>query len=268
MSGTAFPEKRDAEPLNSRVFAALENLGTVFEKGLSDPLRPQRFDLGDLSPEERAQIVTLLGEGEISGRVLPVPGEGGEILHIRESVYPGLWLLGSRSEESGGVALARIEAGASPGILVQPPSPSPLLAAGGLGSEDPESSRLRPLLMNALPLLEEASFHLAHYDPGKTMHRIFLNKLPLSEGDAEWIDRVLAGGRISLGSKGYGDCQVLSTPFSGLWRVLYKNPEGIPLLDALCVAGLPDEIAATPEDMARGISDFRDFLDWASRDLS
>ncbi|MDA8029397.1 MAG: hydrogenase expression/formation protein [Nitrospiraceae bacterium] len=256
------------EPVTRPVFHFLERLGAALERTTLNPTHLGGPDLDGLSSEDRRSLVALLGEGEISGMIKPGPGETGEVRYLRESVYPGIWLLGSRPEGGEGVVLSSIEVGRAPGILLSPPEPSSFLASGGLAPDDPAAVRLRPQLMNALPLMEEAAHHLATFGPIGKNHRIFLNKLPLSEGDAEWIDRVCSQGRISLVSKGYGDCQVLSTGFSGLWRVLYKNPEGIPLLDALSVADIPDEIAATPEDIRQALEDYRDFLEWIARDLS
>ena len=263
------PEERpEGEPVTRTLFSALERVGAALERTLASPALPQRPELGDLTPGERRRLVTLLGEGEISGSVQASPGEDGVALYVRESFHPGIWMMGVKPEKDEGVVLSHIEVGRAPGILVQRPEPSPFLESGGLASDDPIADQLRPELMNALPLMMEAAQHLAEYSPDKKNHRIFLNKLPLSEGDAKWIDRVCAGGRIALASKGYGDCRVVSTGFSGLWRVLYSNPEGIPLLDALCVADIPDEIAAAPEDLSQSLADYREFLEWIARDLS
>ena len=271
MKGRVFPEGPEGigrEPVTRDLFAVLERVGAALERAGEDRGGSQRPDLGTLTPEERLSLVTLLGEGEISGTVRPWAGEEGETLYLRESIHPGIWLMGVRPERDGGVRLTHIEVGRAPGILVQTPSSSPLLESGGLAPDDPEADRLRPGLMNALPLLQEAAHHLADHSPDRKNHRIFLNKLPLSEEDSRWIDRVCAGGRIALSSKGYGDCQVLSTGFPGLWRVLYKNPEGVPLLDALSVAAIPDEVAAVPEDLSQSLADYRNFLEWVARDLS
>ncbi len=268
MTGRPTEERPEGEPVTRALFSALERVGAALERASTSPALPERPELGNLTPDERRRLVTLLGDGEISGTVQSFGGEAGGPLYLRESIHPGIWLVGSKPENGDGVVLSHIEVGRAPGILIQTPEPSPFLESGGLASDDPVADRLRPGLMNALPLLKEASHHLAEHSPDKKNHRIFLNKLPLSEGDAEWIDRVCAGGRIALASKGYGDCRVLSTGFSGLWRVLYRNPEGIPLLDALCVADIPDEVAAAPEDVSQSLSDYRDFLEWVARDLS
>lgn len=265
---TGRPLEGGTEPVTRAVFEFLERLGAALERVSLNPALLERPALDGLSSEDRRSLVALLGEGEISGMIKPGPGGPDEVLFLRESVHPGIWLVGSRRDGGYGVLLSYIEVGRAPGILLEPPAPSPLLALGGLAPDDPASIRLRPQLMNALPLMEEAAHHLASFSPVGKNHRIFLNKLPLSEGDGEWIDRVCSQGRISLVSKGYGDCQVLSTGFSGLWRVLYKNPEGVPLLDALSVADIPDEIAATPEDIRQSLGDYRDFLEWVARDLS
>jgi hydrogenase-1 operon protein HyaF len=247
----------------------LQEMEAALLRVAGDPLHIETFDLADWPIEERRRLVSILGEGEISGVLRPFKNDDSHAFFIRESVYPGIWLVGDRPEGvDTGIILSRIEIGRAPEALLHTPGSSSLLESGGLLPDNPQGVTLRPGLMNALPLLQEAAHHLNVYDPKKKNHRIFLNKLPLSEADAQWIDLVCSAGRVDLRSKGYGDCQVHSTPFPGLWRILYKNPEGIPLLDALCVADVPDEIAAAPEDLSQSLTDFRDFLKWVISDLS
>jgi hypothetical protein len=247
----------------------LQEVETALVRVAGDPLQIKTIDLANWPVEERRRVVSILGEGEISGSLRPCRNDGSQTFFIRESVYPGIWLVGNRPEGvNTGIILSRIEIGRAPEALIHTPRSSSLLESGGILPDNPTGVTLRSGLMNALPLLQEAAHHLNVYDPKKKNHRIFLNKLPLSEADAQWIDLVCSDGRVDLRSKGYGDCQVHSTPFSGLWRILYKNPEGIPLLDALCVADIPDEVAASPEDLSQSLTDFREFLKWVISDLS
>jgi hydrogenase-1 operon protein HyaF len=255
--------------ISESLIVFLQKVEAALVRVAGEPLQIETFDLADRPVEERRRLVSILGEGEISGILRPSRKDEGKTSYIRESVYPGIWLVGDRPEGGDvGIILSRIEIGRAPEALIHPPRSSSLLEAGGLLPDDPVGETLLPGLMNALPLLQEAAHHLNVYDPKKKNHRIFLNKLPLSEADAQWIDLACSLGHVDLRSKGYGDCQVHSTTFSGLWRVLYKNPEGIPLLDALCVADIPDEVAAAPEDLSQSLTDFREFLNWVIRDLS
>ncbi len=260
----------DPAPKTPELTLALEQilgaLGKALETVVADYGRTEIFSLENISSGELARLVSLLGEGEISGKIEPAPDDREGTIHIRESVYPGIWLIGHRPPGSEGVVLSSIEIGRAPRILVRNPEPAPSLPLNGADLTDQEYVRIKPGLMNAPSLLEETVYHLGTYLPDRKSHRIFLNKLPLSEGDAEWIDKVCSGGHISLVSKGYGDCRILSTQVPGLWRVLYKNPEGVPLLDALCVTELPDEIAATPEDLVQSKKDYGEFLTWVRRE--
>jgi hydrogenase-1 operon protein HyaF len=265
---TSSPDIPEHTRITPRLYESMGALRDLLEKAIEHPDESSVFSLESLSPEECTHLVELLGEGEISGRILSDdPEKKGKTLHVRESNYPGLWLLGTSPEgSSNGVVLSEIEVGRSPRILRR----KPVGATGLIPDERYEGplKHLFPQLMNARPLLGELAWHLENHTPRKGPHKIFLNKLPLSEADAEWIDRLLKEDRISLVSRGYGACQIHSTAFPGLWRVLYRNPEGILLLDAICVTDVPDEVAATVEDMTDGLLQYEEFLKWIASDLS
>jgi len=269
MNQTSSPDIPEHTRITPRLYESMCALRNLLEKAIEHPDESYVFSLESLLPGERSYLVELLGEGEISGKVLSAgSGKEDKTIHVRESNYPGLWLLGTIPPGGypEGVTLSAIEVGRSPGILRRKPE-----GATGLVPEETFEGpfkHLFPLLMNARPLLGELAWHLENYSPEKLAHKIFLNKLPLSEADAEWIDRLLKEDRISLFSRGYGACQVHSTAFPGLWRVIYRNPEGILLLDALCVTEVPEEIAATGEDMADGLLQYEEFLEWIASDLS
>lgn len=269
MNLTSPPDLPEHTRMTPRLYESMIALRGLLVKAIEHPDESYVFSLEALLPEECSHLVELLGEGEISGKILSSDQEKkDETIHIRESNYPGLWLLGTLPAEgsSNGVLLSKIEAGRSPRIL----RTKPVGSSGLVPDEACEGplGHLFPLLMNARPLLGELAWHLENHSPEKGSHTIFLNKLPLSEADAEWIDRLLKEDRISLVSRGYGACQIHSTSFPGLWRVLYRNPEGILLLDALCVTEVPEEIAATEEDMADGLLQYEEFLKWIETDLS
>ena len=268
MSMTSSPDIPEHTRITPRLYESMVAIQDLLAKAIEHPDESYGLSLESLTPEECGHLVELLGEGEISGRILSDdPEKKGKALHVRESNYPGLWLLGNSPEgSSNGVVLSEIEVGRSPRILCT----KPVVAPGLVPDERYEGplKHLFPHLMNARPLLGELAWHLENHSPRKGAHKIFLNKLPLSEADAEWIDRLLKEDRISLVSRGYGACQIHSTAFPGLWRVLYKNPEGILLLDAICVTDVPDEVAATGEDMTDGLLQYEEFLKWIASDLS
>jgi len=268
MSLTSSPDIPEHTRITPRLYESMAAIRDLLAKAIEHPDESYIFSLESLLPEECAHLVELLGEGEISGRILSDDSGGkGKTLHLRESNYPGLWLLGTSPEgSSNGVALSEIEVGRAPRLLRTKPAG----ATGLVPDENYEGplNHLFPHLMNARPLLGELAWHLENHSPEKVTHKIFLNKLPLSEADAEWIDRLLKEDRISLVSRGYGACQIHSTAFPGLWRVLYRNPEGILLLDAISVTEVPEEVAATGEDMTDGLLQFEEFLKWIASDLS
>jgi len=269
MSKAFSPDIPERTRMTTSIYESMTNLSELLKKALEYPEESYSFSPETLLPEECSSLVELLGEGEISGTLISAdPGKERETIHIRESNYPGLWLLGTipAGGSSKGIILSEIVAGSFPQILrTRPIKPSGLVPDETL--EGP-LKHLFPSLMNARPLLGELAWHLENYTPGNPPHKIFLNKLPLSEADAEWIDHLLRQDRISLFSQGYGACQVHSTTFPGLWRIIYRNPEGILLLDALSVTEVPEEIAATGEDMSDGLLQYEEFLQWISADLS
>lgn len=103
------PAEQNLRPLLHEIGHALRELADRGEEHVID-LRAMPFGPGD-----EAALMRFLGEGEASARVDAL-GE----TRIRESRFPGVWLIDHYNEDGGRIAL-QIEITRMPSILRTPP---------------------------------------------------------------------------------------------------------------------------------------------------
>jgi hydrogenase-1 operon protein HyaF len=115
-------------------------------------------------------------------------------------------------------------------------------------------------VMNAPPILIELQEHAASWHPGDAAHVINLTLLPLSEGDIRFLDDTLGTGPVETLSRGYGNCNVSSTAYPGIWWVRYTNSMGRQILNTLEVTDVPEVIRAAQEDLDDSRRRFHDLL--------
>jgi hydrogenase-1 operon protein HyaF len=89
--------------------ALRESLGALERVALEGGTR--RVALEGLTADDRTLLNQVLGEGEVSARVLPPPG-GGRELQVQESVFAGVWRVTALLE--GRVVSDHLELGAVP----------------------------------------------------------------------------------------------------------------------------------------------------------
>ena len=115
-------------------------------------------------------------------------------------------------------------------------------------------------VMNAPPILSELQEHLQSQQPGQTGHVINLSLLPLSERDIDFLSETLGSGPVQILSRGYGDCRISSTAYTGVWWVRYYNSMNTLILNTLEVVDIPAVACAAQEDLDDSRQRMRDLL--------
>jgi len=213
---------------------------------------PLIADISDLDAENRDLVNQILGEGEVS---LTYSDEGVDV-RMQESVLAGIW----RSfylDDAGLIVRDFIEVCDVPVLARR--APDKAKTAGLVRDSAPDD------VMNALPILVELQEHVATWQPGDRAHAINLTLLPLSDGDELFLDEVLGTGPVETLSRGYGDCNILSTVWPGIWWVRYTNSMGTSILNTLEVTDIPEVACAAQEDLDDSRRRFRELLEpyWA-----
>ncbi|MGO9171363.1 MAG: hydrogenase expression/formation C-terminal domain-containing protein [Rhodomicrobium sp.] len=227
------PEREEAEAFRpalaklEEVLAALRTAppsGTTLETGL---------DM--LDKANRDFIGQLLGEGEVS--II-----AGASIQAQESVLAGVWRI-YEVDASGKLAGDRIEVGDFPASVLE-------AAQAAAGSHlRPVDGAADPNLMNAPSIATELAEKLQAYRSGNAAHVINLSLLPLAGEDADYLERRLGHGAVTVLSRGYGNCRISSTAVRNAWRVRYFNSREAVILDTIEVARIPAVACAAKEDL-------------------
>lgn len=222
------------------------------------------IDMATLPAADRALIDQWLGEGEVAARVRAV--QAGDVgLQAQESVFAGVWRL--RHGEVGGEGEVG-EAGEAgrrmhDGVEVGPVPQGLLDAAQRDVATLPSPDGPRPAdLMNAPAVLEELRDRSRTWRPGDPAHVVNLTLLPLSTGDAVYLDAQLGAGRVVILSRGYAHCRVVNTRLPRTWRVTYFNANERVILDTLEVALVPEVACAAPQDLEDSAERLDELLAW------
>lgn len=187
---------------------------------------------------ENLQLVNeLLGEGEVS-----VIYNGTQKLRIQESVLAGVWRL-QRLNEDNQIAEEWLEIGSIPKIIRYAAfeSSNPQI--------DTDWDALPPGVMNAPPLLAELNAQITGYCHGAEPYVINLSLLPQTEEDLAFLMQRLGPGKVTMLSRGYGNCRISSTGSQNVWWVQYFNSEDTLILNTLEVADVPVVACAAIEDL-------------------
>lgn len=205
-----------------------------------------RLDMSGLAEADRQIIDQVLGEGEVSAQVT---GDSGT-LAIQESVLAGVWRL--RGWDPEGNAFAdRAEVGDVP-------------AAVGLaalaGQAVPKPRPTGPGIINAPALLAEVTERVTGH--ATEPHIINLTLLPFGPEDAAWLDQCLGRGRVTLLSRGYGNCRITATDINRVWWVQYFNSQDALILNTLEITDVPEVARAAAEDLADSAERLAEVLAW------
>lgn len=212
----------------------------------------ERVDLSGLDEANLRLVNQVLGEGEVSARI---GGEAG--VQIQESIFAGVWRV-------AGVDAQRL----THDYVEIAAAPQELAARARLDAADVRALEaaqpLPPMVMNAPSILTEVSEQAGGWRPGQPVHVINLTLLPLSPQDIVYLDERLGAGRVSILSRGYGNCRVSSTRVPNCWRVIYYNSQDTVILDTIEITAMPDAVCAAAEDIADSAERFAEVLDWVA----
>lgn len=200
------------------------------------PAPSQPIDLSALDQSNRHVIAEVLGEGEVSMRM-----NDGLDVRIQESVLAGVWRLQTLSD--GRLTHDALEVGVAPQMILQHSFD------GAARRIDTALTNLPNGVMNAPPLLTELNAHIARYQPGDDAHSINLSLLPQTEQDLALLAQRLGKGRVTILSRGYGNCRISSTGAAYVWWVQYFNSQDVLILNTLDVCDLPSVACASAEDI-------------------
>jgi len=210
---------------------------------------PWIADISALDAANRELVNQILGEGEVSLKYHDTVR-----VNMQESVLAGIWRT-FYLDEAGGIARDLIEVCDVPVLARRRPQ-----AAASLATDTaPEG------VMNALPILTELQEQVARWQPGDLARVINLTLLPLSEADISFLGETLGSGPVETLSRGYGDCQITSTAFPGIWWVRYTNSMGTLILNTLEITDIPAVACAAQEDLDDSRRRFLELLEpyWA-----
>ncbi|MET0068107.1 MAG: hydrogenase expression/formation protein [Candidatus Thiodiazotropha sp.] len=231
----SLPEPEDVTGLEKGLELLRELSRQLHGYAADTPADP--IDLEGLDEANRSLVDQVLGEGEVS-----IVLDGSQCSRIQESVLAGVWRLQQR-DEAGQLIADRVEIGAIPREVVSG-------AFEGARDEALLCEPLPPGVLNAPPLFAEINEYIRGYQPGNPSHVINLTLLPQTEADLGFLQQQLGAGRVSILSRGYGNCRISSSGTRNVWWVQYFNSQDKNILNSLEITRVPNVACAAPEDLA------------------
>ena len=99
-------------------------------------------------------------------------------------------------------------------------------------------------------MLVEVADKAARHQAGAAPHVVNLTLLPQTEDDLGFLDASLGKGRVTILSRGYGNCRITATAVRHVWWVQYFNSQDALVLNTIEVGDVPSVACAAPEDLA------------------
>ena len=198
------------------------------------------WDLGELDDANRELIDQVLGEGEVSIVVREDAGKGET--RIQEAVMAGIWR-GRQMDDQDELLSDRLEIGPVPAV-VRKETFADMEVQLGVDEAD-----LSPGVLNAPPLIAEISERIEALDDDSEPHVINLTLLPQTEEDLGFLMKKLGEGRVTVLSRGYGNCRITSTATPGVWWVQYFNSQDRNILNTIEITDVPEVACAAQEDL-------------------
>lgn len=197
------------------------------------------WELDSLDDRNRELIDQVLGEGEVSMVVRQASGE----VRIQEAVMAGIWRV-RRLNEQGALVADRIEIGDVPACVKNE-------AFSGMEARlDVDERELSPGVLNAPPLIAEIRERVEELTEAmQAAHVINLTLLPQTEEDLGFLMEKLGEGRVTILSRGYGNCRITSTATPGVWWVQYFNSQDRNILNSIEITPVPEVACAAQEDL-------------------
>ncbi|CAG0906858.1 unnamed protein product, partial [Darwinula stevensoni] len=228
-----------------------------------------KVHLNDLDTLNLALINQVLGEGEVAATVSASENTIG--VHVQESVFTGVWRVLDYTQE--GTLQDYIEIGPIPRILrevalidAQTKNHSRASAAElpqrFLGSVGPLLTEIHEKSSYAQSLAEEAITTTTT----PFSHTINLSLLPLGIEDISYLDHSLGTGRVTILSRGYGNCRITNTLTPETWRLVYYNSQDIVILNAVEITKVPEVACAAIQDLEDSAERLAEVLAWLGQD--
>ncbi len=210
---------------------------------------PPVFDISGLDDANRSLIDQLMGEGEVSvmfDDTMPV--------RIQESVLAGVWRV-RYLDENRRAQRDTIEIAAIPHLLMVAAfaNSRPRIE---IGNETPP-----PGVQNALPVITEINDKIGENPRDREPYVINLTLLPQTEEDLAFLGQSLGKGKVTILSRGYGNCRITSTATRDVWWVQYFNSQDVNILNTLEVARMPAVACASQEDIEDSATRLREILE-------
>ena len=206
-------------------------------------------DITGLDRDNRELVNQILGEGDVSLKY-----SGNRHVDIQEAVLAGVWRT-LHLDKDGRISRDLIEVGEVPFLSLVRDEAASLSADQLTAIEAPAE------VMNAMPILTELQEQQACHKSGQEAHVINLTLLPLTEADTTFLEQTLGKGPVEILSRGYGDCQMISTAIPHIWWVRYRNSMGKLILNTLEVVDVPIVACAAPEDIEDSAVRLREILE-------
>lgn len=210
---------------------------------------PPVFDISGLDDANRRLVDQLMGEGEVS-----VVFDDTTPVRIQESVLAGVWRV-RYLDENRRVQRDTIEIAAIPHLLTA------TTFAGSRQRVEPGDEAPPPGVQNALPVITEINDKVNGYPRDREPYAINLTLLPQTEEDLAFLGQRLGKGKVTILSRGYGNCRIASTATRDVWWVQYFNSQDVNILNTLEVARVPSVACASQEDIEDSAARLREILE-------
>lgn len=197
-----------------------------------------RIDISGLDDANRRLVDQVLSEGEVS-IVCTVP----KTVQIQEAVLTGVWRV-RETEGHGEVLRDTIVVGPCPTEVTR------ALADRRGRNINIADAALPDGVMNAPTLLHEIAYRSRQYRVGDPAHVVNLTLLPQTPEDLALLEASLGQGPVSMLSRGYGSCRILSTSVDYVWWLRYFNSSEQLILNTIEIVDVPLAARAASEDIA------------------
>ena len=203
--------------------------------------------LRHLSEADLLVVNQVLGEGEVSATIVGDDSINLVQIDIQETAFVGVWRVVALAQ--GVKVYDAIEVGAIPALIWQTAqqdaqvthTPSPL----------PKELVNIPSIIHEIQSHSQASLAMQGQEgfANATPHVVNLTLLPLTEVDIAYIDDQLGTGRITILSRGYGNCRITNTLTAHAWRLVYYNSQDNVILNCIEVTDVPLVACASESDL-------------------
>lgn len=230
--------------------ALLNQLQQALVNHASHPQQPT-LSLDELDPHNCNLVDQVLGEGEVSVMI-----NAGHTIQIQESVLAGVWRIRTKDNKDNLLA-DEIEVGPIPQRVID-------FARQDAKLEVTMPETLADGVINAPSLVSELDEQVKlHSNPEEKHpdHVINLTLLPQSPDDLDLLQYQLGPGKVSILSRGYGNCRITSTGTLNVWWVQYFNSQDANILNSLEVSEIPNVACAAPEDIADSAQRLQEILE-------